>query len=219
MSLSDYLLSLLGVYGLPVLFVVLMIGSVGIPMPATLMLIAVGSFVAQGDLNLGWTIFAASAGAIAGDNLGYLLGRWGGHRVVQTIAKWDGGKIKLEQAAEWSKRWGGIGIFLSRWLLTPLGPWLNLTSGLTNYSWPRFLFFDAIGEILWVVLYVLLGKFFSDRVQALSDLLGSLAWILIGIIVIVILGRKLVQYLRSPSAEDEERSSQPADNLVIEKDA
>ncbi|HKX32144.1 MAG TPA: DedA family protein, partial [Blastocatellia bacterium] len=200
MRLSDYLLSLLGVYGPPVLFLTLVIGSAGIPMPATLMLIAVGSFAAQGAIDLSWAILAASAGSIVGDNLGYALGRWGGHRVKQYVGRLSNGTARLEQAAQWSARWGGLGVFLSRWLLSPLGPWVNLASGLANYPWPRFFFWDVVGEVLWVVLYVMLGKFFSDRVQALNELLGNLTKILVGLLVAVLLGWKLVQYLRSSPA-------------------
>jgi hypothetical protein len=74
-----------------------------------------------------------------------------------------------------------MGIFLSRWLVTPLGPWLNLTSGIAGYSWPRFLFWDVTGEVLWVVIYVNLGKIFSDRVSALAELLGNLTWVIVGV--------------------------------------
>jgi membrane protein DedA with SNARE-associated domain len=58
--LIDQLLSAFSLYGLPVLFGALLIGAVGIPMPATMMLLAAGSFVAQGDLNLWWVLALAS---------------------------------------------------------------------------------------------------------------------------------------------------------------
>lgn len=200
--MSDYLLATLGVYGVPVLFVALLVGSAGVPLPASLLLVAAGSFVEQGELNL-WPVLALSAaGAVVGDNIGYALGRWGGRRLTRRLGRFVGGEKKLEAAEEWLKRREGAGVFLSRWLLTPLGPVVNLTAGATGYPWPRFLLYDVLGEALWVALYVLLGKFFSDRVQALSDLLGDLTWAVLALVATVLLGVLLFKYLREPDANE-----------------
>ncbi len=86
--------------------------------------------------------------------------------------------------------------------MTPLGPWLNLTSGFTAYSWPRFVFWGTLGEVLWVVLYVMLGKIFSDRVQGLADLFGNLTWVMVGVIATIILGWKLFQYFHGTSLQN-----------------
>jgi membrane-associated protein len=199
MSFSDYLLSTLGIYGLPVLFGTLVVSAIGIPIPSSLLLLAAGSFIEQGDMTL-WPVLALSAmGAIVGDNVGYALGRWGGRRLQKPLSRFVGGQGQLRRGEAWLKRWEGAGIFFSRWLLTPLGPVVNITCGMTGYSWPRFLVYDVLGEALWVTLYVLLGKFFSDRVQAMSDLLGDLMWMIMGLLFVIVLGWNLIQYFRSPS--------------------
>jgi membrane-associated protein len=202
LSLSDYLLGTLGVYGVPALFAVLLVGSIGVPMPASLLLLVAGSFVAQGELSLWQVLLLGSAGAIIGDNIGYALGRWGGHHVARRISRWTGGEAGLRRADVWLRRWAGAGIFLSRWLLTPLGPLINLTSGMTDYPWPRFLLYDVLGEALWVGLYVLLGKFFSDRVQVVSEFFGDFTWMIVGLVVVVVLGRQVVQMFRVPASAD-----------------
>jgi membrane-associated protein len=204
--MSDYLLSTLGVYGLPVLFLILIIGCIGVPMPASLLLLAAGSFVEQGEMSLWPTLLLAAGGAIIGDNIGYALGRWGGRRVSKKLGTLLGGAARLESAKSWLSRWGGAGIFLSRWLFTPLGPFINITSGLTGYPWPRFLFYDLIGEVLWVVLYVMLGRLFSDSVQAMSEVAGDFTWAIIGLLFVVVLGWKFVQYLRQPSTAEAKAS-------------
>jgi membrane-associated protein len=202
MSLSDYLLSTLGIYGLPVLFAAILIGAVGLPLPGALLLIAAGSFVEEGEMSLWPVILLSASGAVIGDNLGYMLGRWGGPRVKGWAARLIGGQERLRQAEDWLKRRQGAAIFLSRWLLTPLGPVVNFSAGLTSYSWRRFLLYGITGEIVWVVLYVLLGKFFSDRVQIVSDLLGDVVWMIVGLLFVVILGGNLWQFLR-PSSKAE----------------
>jgi len=192
------LLAALSLYGLPVLFGVIAIAAAGVPMPVTLMLVAAGSFVELGEMKLWQVLVVASSAAVLGDQIGYALGRWGGHSVLERMRRRKNGKAKIAQARAFAKRWGGAGIFFTRWLVTPLGPWLNLTSGIANYPWGAFLIWDVLGETLWVVLYVLLGKFFSGRVQALLDILGNLSWVIIGLIAAVILAWQLLRSLRSP---------------------
>jgi membrane protein DedA with SNARE-associated domain len=58
---------------------------------------------------------------------------------------------------------------------------------MADYPWPRFFIWCALGEILWVVLYVMLGKIFSGSVQALVEVLGDLGWVLVGIVVAAVL--------------------------------
>jgi membrane protein DedA with SNARE-associated domain len=196
-SISDYLLATLSVYGVPMLFVALVIGCVGVPLPSSLLLLAAGSFVEQGELNL-WLVLGLSAvGSVLGDNVGYAIGRWGGPRLTDRLTKLVGGETKIKETEEWLRRRGSSGIFLSRWLLTPLGPIVNLIAGATKYRWRRFFLFDLIGEALWVVLYVLLGKIFSDRVQALYDLLGNLTWAMFSLVFAVAFGVLLFKHLRS----------------------
>ena len=141
-------------------------------------------------------MIVASTAAILGDNIGYGLSRWAGRRLVDRITNRIGGASKIKKAEALSNRWGGAGIFFSRWLVTELGPWLNVTSGLTRYPWTHFVLWGVLGEVVWVSLYVMLGYVFSDRVQYLVEILGNLAWAILGVILSVILGWKLLRYLR-----------------------
>jgi membrane protein DedA with SNARE-associated domain len=204
-NLTDQLLAVISSYGLPALFAVIAIAAVGVPLPVTLALVAAGSFVELGEMRLWQVIIVGSSAAVLGDQVGFLMGRWGGSRIEARLRKTKSGADKIAQARAFSERWGGAGIFLSRWLVTPLGPWLNLTSGMTDYSWRRFFFWDALGETLWVVLYVLLGKFFSGRVQALVEVLGNLAWVLVGIVLAAILFWWIVRSLQGSARKAPQR--------------
>jgi membrane-associated protein len=200
LNLTDQLLAALSLYGLPVLFGVIVIAAAGIPLPISLMLVAAGSFVELGEMKLWQVIVVASAGAVLGDQIGYALGRWGGHHFVARLKQRKNGGPRIKEADTFVRRWGGAGIFFSRWLVTPLGPWVNLASGMADYPWARFFCWDVAGEVLWVVLYVMLGRIFSGRVQALADILGNLAWVIVGLVAAVILGWQLLRYLRPTGA-------------------
>ncbi|MDX6444794.1 MAG: hypothetical protein QOH71_1868 [Blastocatellia bacterium] len=196
MSITDQLLEAVLLYGLPVLFGVILIASVGVPFPISLTLVAAGSFVKQGEMKLAPVIIVASIAAILGDQIGYGVSRWGGRSLVDRITRRLGGATQIKRAEAVSKKWGGPGIFFSRWLVTALGPWLNFTSGISHYPWRRFIVWDAPGQVLWVVLYVMLGYVFSDRVQYIAEILGNLGWAILALIATIILGSKLVRFAR-----------------------
>jgi membrane-associated protein len=202
MTITDQVLAALLVYGLPVLFGVILICSAGVPFPISLMLVAAGSFVEQGEMKLWEVIVVASVAAVLGDQIAYGLSRWGGRRFINRITRRIGGEGKIKQAEALTKRWSGAGIFLSRWLITALGPWVNIASGIAAYPWRRFLLWDVLGQVLWVVLYVGIGYAFSNRVQAITEILGNLTWVIVGLIVTLILGWQLVRYVHpNPQAD------------------
>ena len=194
--MNDQLLAAVTQYGTPALFGIVAIAAVGAPLPITLLLIVVGSMVSQGAMNLWWAMVMASAGSILGDQAGYAIGRWGGTAAVAKLSGLFGKKAGLDAIEAKVKAWGGPGIFLTRWLLGALGPWINLASGTAGYPWPRFLFWDALGEITGAALMISLGRFFSDRVTALDAVLGDFTWAIVALLVAVILGYQLVASLR-----------------------
>ena len=202
MSVTDQVLGAFLVYGLPVLFGVILVCSVGIPFPISLMLVAAGSFVEQGEMKLWQVIAAASLAAVLGDQIGYGLSRWGGRGLVDRLGRRLGAQNKIKEAEALTKRWSGAGIFFSRWLITALGPWVNIASGIASYPWRRFLLWDVLGEVLWVTLYVSIGYAFSNRVQYLVEILGNLSWVIVGLILAVILGWQLIQYVRPKPEPD-----------------
>jgi len=197
MSLSETLLLAFSTYGLPALFVVTIMAAVGLPLPVTLLLIVVGSFVQQGDLNLVTVVALVSLAAVLGDQLGYAIGRWSGPHVVTRVMDRLGGAQRLTQATATVARWGSLSVFLTRWLMTPLGPVLNLTCGVTRFPYVTFLAWDVVGETMWVLIYVLLGKFFSDRVEAISATMGDLTWVILGIAGVLFFGWRLLKSWRS----------------------
>ena len=187
----DQLLAAVTHYGSPALFAVVAIAAVGVPLPVTLLLIITGSLVAQEAMNVWAAIAIASAGSVAGDQLGYAIGRWGGKALVARFSGMLGSAERLKKLEAKAKRWGGAGVFFSRWLVTPLGPWINLASGAADYSWLRFTLWDFLGESLGAALYIWLGLVFSDRVQQVGAILGDAGWAILSILATAVFGWKL----------------------------
>ena len=194
--MNEQLLSLITQYGPPALFGIVGIAAVGVPLPITLLLIVVGSMVSQGAMDIWLAMAAASAGSILGDQAGYAIGRWGGTAGVARLSAFLGKKDSLDAMEAKARAWGGPGIFITRWLLSPLGPWINLASGTAGYPWHRFLFWDILGEVTGAAVYISLGRAFSDRVMALDGVLGDLTWAVGAFLVAAVLGYQLWKRLR-----------------------
>jgi membrane-associated protein len=189
--MNDQILAALARYGEPALFAIVAIASVGVPLPVMLLLIVAGSLAKQGVMDLGWAIAVSSAGSVVGDQIGYAIGRWGGKALNARIARLLGSEERLRQLDEKARAWGAAGVFFSRWLVSPLGPFINLASGAAEYSWLRFTLWDVVGEVLFCVIYVGLGLIFSDRVQAVGAVLGDLTWAIVAVLAAAVLGWKL----------------------------
>jgi membrane-associated protein len=196
--MKDQLLAAVSQYGAPALFGIVTIAAIGVPLPITLLLIVVGSMVSQGAMNVWWAIGVASAGSILGDQAGYAIGRWGGQAAVTKLSDLFGKHGSLQTMEAKARAWGGPGIFITRWLLSPLGSWMNLASGTAGYPWHRFLLWDVLGEITGAAIFISLGWFFSDRVMALYGVLGDLTWAIAALLAAIILGYQLLAHLRRP---------------------
>lgn len=210
--MSEDLIQLVGEHGAAALFGILVANCLGVPFPTSLLLLALGSFVGQGEMAL-WPLLAAGiAGAVVGDQAGYLIGRMGGRVVTNRLARRPQAAAAVAKAEKLVWRWGGVGVFFSRWLLSPLGPWVNLATGMTRYPWARFAVWDFLGLSVWIGLYLGLGMVFSRSVQNLADLLGSLTWLLIFGVLTVLLGWRLLRRLRQATmARLEARFAPPGD--------
>lgn len=184
-------------YGALALFLILLVNCVGVPFPTSLLMLAAGSAAAQGQMEAGPVLLAGIAGAVAGDQLGYALGRGGGEPALSALSRRFGLGPAIGRARGFMDRWGGPSVFLTRWLFSPVGPYVNLVAGATRLSWARFTLWGALGEGVWVLGYVGLGYVFSRHVAALAQMLGDFTWFAVFGAAAAFLGWKAAGYLRA----------------------
>lgn len=165
--MTDWLLGLVPTYGLYLLAICTFASCLALPIPASMLMLAAGGFVAAGDLSLSGAAIAAWGGAVAGDQVGFIAGRKGGAGLMA----WLGQRAApLARATDLLARRGGLAVFLSRWLVSALGPYVNLAAGAAGLAWARFTIWGAAGEAAWVGLYVGLGYSFTGNLAAASTM-------------------------------------------------
>lgn len=186
--MTDWLLALVPQYGLWLLAATTFLSCLALPFPASILMLTAGGFAAAGDLVLWQAFLAAAAGGVAGDQLGYWAGRWFGAASLARLRTDPGRDRLLAKADALMDRKGVIAVFLSRWLLSPLGPYVNVIAGSTRYAWPRFTVSGVAGEAVWAGLYVGTGYGFAGNVEAASDMLGSVLGLVGGAGAVLALG-------------------------------
>lgn len=192
MDLQTIVLEALADFGAIAVFIITLISAMGLPLPASFMLMVAGAFIEQGDLGRWPVALAAVGGAILGDQGGYWVGRLGGRSLAQRLSARLRAEHLLGQADRLSDKYGGPGIFFSRWLVGGLGPYVNLSVGITRYAWWRFTLWDMVGEIVWVLLYIELGALFSEQLSSVADVLGDFTWLIVGLLASLLLLRRLI---------------------------
>lgn len=140
-------------YGALALFVVLTLESLGLPLPGESALITAGTLAGRGELSVWAMLASAWAGAVLGDNIGYLVGRWAGRPVVldygSRIGITPARFAKVEAAFE---RYGHWTVIFARFV-NVLRQLNGVVAGTMGMDWRVFVLCNALGGALWVLTW------------------------------------------------------------------
>ncbi len=156
--------------GYPLLFLIVMGESSGLPIPGETGLIAAAVLASTGKLEIAIVIPLAAAGAIVGDNLGYLIGRKGGRWLLERPGPFLRQRNNVLTVGEpFFERHGPKAVFFGRFVLG-LRVWASWLAGATRMHWRSFVVWNALGGIAWAtaigLLAYYLGHSASNAVQA-----------------------------------------------------
>jgi len=179
--MSDFLLTQIINYGVPILGVVVLIGSAGLPLPCTLLMIAAGAFARQGILSWPQAAMVALLGVVIGDSIGYAIGYYARELVLQRF----NGKPRWIQAEQTFQRWGPMSIFFSRFLITAIAVPVNLMSGTTRFPFRKFLVFEMAGETIWVLGSGGLGYLFGNEWELVSEFASDFGGFVLGLVLLL----------------------------------
>ena len=159
--------------------------SMGVPSPGETALVLAAVLASQGKLNIVLVIVIAIASAIAGDNIGYVLGRRVGRELLEAPGPFRQRRIKaLRVGDRFFERYGGKAVFVGRWiaLVRVATAWL---AGIDEMPFPRFFAWNAAGAVTWATAYGLLGYFGGNAAAHVLEQIGVGAAIALGALVLV----------------------------------
>jgi membrane protein DedA with SNARE-associated domain len=185
--------SLLATYGYVAVFVFVGVESLGIPVPGETMLVTAAIYAGTtGRLSIFWVIVASSAGAIVGDNIGYVIGRTGGYRLLKRYGRYiriDENRLRLGQYL--FGKHGPKVVFFGRFV-SVLRIFAAFLAGVNRMHWRIFLIFNAVGGIVWSTIYGVAAFLLGKQLLQLSgrvDLVIAIGGVAVIITAIVFLRR------------------------------
>lgn len=175
---------LISTYGYLAVFLFVGIESLGIPLPGETALISAGIYAGHTHKLSVWVIWlVAVAGAVIGDNIGWLIGDKGGYRLVRRY----GPKIHIDEAKMKVGRYafdrhGGKVVFFGRFV-SVLRTYAAFLAGTNKMQWRRFLVANAAGGIIWAAIYTF-GSYGAGN--TLRNVSGTINYALIGCAVVAL---------------------------------
>ncbi len=205
---GEALAHLLQHYGYGLVGGVICLEAMGLPLPGESMIIGAAVYAATtGKLDIWFLVLAASIGAILGDNLGYLIGRSAGLKLLERYGKRVGlTEKRLTLGRYLFQRHGGKVVFIGRFIAI-LRTFVALLAGAAHMEWKSFLFYNAVGGIAWSALYGFGAYALGDSARNVSGPLGIGLAVVAGIVLIgaIVLLRRNEQRLEDRAEQEMSR--------------
>jgi membrane-associated protein len=153
---------------------------IGFFFPGDTLLLTAGIFAAQGKLSLPLALIVISLAAIAGDNVGYHIGKRYGRRLFR---KPDGLLFRQEYVARTEKFYEkhGSKTMLIAHFIPVIRTFAPAVAGIARMTYKQFVVFDAIGDIAWAVVVTLIGYYFGSKIPNIDH------YILLAVAAVVLL--------------------------------
>ncbi|WP_159715284.1 DedA family protein, partial [Geminicoccus flavidas] len=189
---GSWLPHLIQAHGLWLLFAVVALESMGVPLPGEAALVGAAVYAGStGELGIASVIGVAAAGAIAGDNFGYLIGRRIGLPLLHRHGRHIGlspDRLKLGQYL--FAHHGGTIVFFGRFVAF-LRAFAGVLAGANRMAWPRFLLANALAASCWAALFGLGAYRFGQEIHQVAGPIGLV--VLIAALALLLLGAHLLR--------------------------
>jgi membrane-associated protein len=178
---------------------------VGFVIPGETVALLAGAAAKIGHVSLTAVLVVVIVAAIAGDSIGYQIGRTAGQRVLR-LRVLDKRRESLDRAQDFLARRGGAAVFLGRFVafFRAVMPFL---AGTARMRYPTFLGYNAAGGIAWGATVVLLGYAAGASYARVEKTFGPIA---AAVVLVIVVGAVVVRWVRRRRAD--RRSSSSADS-------
>jgi membrane protein DedA with SNARE-associated domain len=165
-----------GPEGYVLLFVSVFAEQIGLPLPATPVLLAAGALAATGGLNVAFIIIVSLAASLLADLLWYRAGASGNQRINRFLNRHSGSRI-LRATERLFGEYGGSSLLFAKFI-----PGLSLAlpplSGMYGMNVSQFVLFDTLGALIWAGGFTVMGYFFGSTLYACCTQIRPLVWLL-----------------------------------------
>jgi membrane protein DedA with SNARE-associated domain len=172
-------------YGYFAIFLLLVCGIVGLPVPDETLLTFTGYLVFKGNLSLPLAYAAALGGSLSGITISYTLGRTFGMKLIHRYGRYIRiTEEHVDKARAWFARVGHWGLTFG-YFVPGFRHLSAFAAGMSDLDAPQFALFAYSGGCLWVASFLGLGYFLGDRWQTVGKNVEH--YFAVGAILLVIL--------------------------------
>jgi membrane protein DedA with SNARE-associated domain len=174
---------------------VLFLEDFGVPVPGGTMLIAAALYAGTGSLNIWLVAVIAVVAAVAGDNVGYAIGHFGGRALIDRFGKYVLlTPERLDKVEAFFRRHGTKVVVIARFV-EGLRQANGLIAGTVEMPWRRFFLANLVGATLWVAVWASLGYLAGNHVETVSRYFTYFA-IGLAVLVVLVVARHVVAHRR-----------------------
>lgn len=156
-------------YGYVALYLLLMLGIVGLPIPDETLMVFCGYLIQRGTFQAGPTWVTAFLGSTCGITLSYLIGRKLGLTVITKYGKYiHFTPDKLEQVLKWFDRIGHWALFVG-YYIAGVRHFSAIAAGTSGLRWPVFALYAYAGAALWVTTFLTIGYFVGEKWEMIAE--------------------------------------------------
>jgi membrane protein DedA with SNARE-associated domain len=200
---AHHLTRLLQSYTYPALLLLVLLESLGVPLPGEIALVTAAAFASSGRISIYIVIILAALGAIVGGILGYWIGIKGGLPLVARYGRYVGVREShVDRAHAFFERHGSKTILFGRFIAL-LRTWAAVVAGAARMSFPKYVTYNSIGSVAWAIVFGVLGYTFGRNLPLLEKYIsrasyGVLVLVAAGIAVLVLIKRRQSKSVGAP---------------------
>jgi membrane protein DedA with SNARE-associated domain/rhodanese-related sulfurtransferase len=188
--------NILPMYGYLLLFAWVLVEQLGIPLPATPVLLTAGALSAEHELSFPFALLAGLAGSLTADSAWFLIGRKYGQQVLRLLCKLSfEPAVCVRRTREAFARHRAVTLPIAKFV-PGLGTLASPIAAQSGMGFGVFLLFDSIGSALWLGGLLAAGRFFGDllrRDPRLLDWAGRFSGALLALGVLGFLAWRVVR--------------------------
>jgi len=188
-QIIDILIRYFNIYGIFIVFTILLLENLfllGLVIPGETVLLIAAAASAQGDLSIYTVAVTAIVAAIIGNIVGYFIGRKGGRPLIEKYGRRFVPEERIEAAEKYFDEHGTKTVFIGRFA-AGVRTFVPLLAGAAKMSFPKFLGYTIAAVILWTIGVSVIGFFFGQNLDLITDILSDFGLVVLAIIIVFIL--------------------------------
>ena len=172
--LINWVTATIGDYGLFAVFGLMLLESMGIPIPSEAISPFAGYLVSLEEISFFGAVVAGVLGNLIGSWIAYFIGLWGGRELWLRYGRFVGVRgHHLAVAEKWFDRYGEFTVFVSR-CLPVVRTFISFPAGTARMNFAKFTIYTFLGCVPWVFALTYLGYVLGENWKTIGDYLHYL---------------------------------------------